>query len=212
MWSRKIGSIFGWYMTGANATRADNEQNGKVCISGLAIQLSQYQGECVEVFKYKFNNTVIKYPYQCNPTDFSKKCTTYLKQFDTDDNSTLTMDVQCSCSLDGDTGYCGSVVGTDDWSNYLQNYRTLLANNRCHTLDKFNLKAYFDPCSNTPDELLSNVINQRFNLTYFPYMRAGKGVPDCIQKTFLDSFENLQLSRATSLAVSVTALLAIVLY
>jgi hypothetical protein len=37
MWSRKIGTVFGWKMAGKKPTQFDYEHNGKQCHSGLAI-------------------------------------------------------------------------------------------------------------------------------------------------------------------------------
>jgi len=91
------------------------------------------------VYKYEQKGKTLDYPYQCDPTDFSKKCKMYLKQFDLDNNGTESIETKCSCSLDGDTGFCSSMIGTEEYALYLQKYRTLLANNRCHTMDRFNL-------------------------------------------------------------------------
>ena len=134
----------------------------------------------------------------------------FLKQTETDDSSTLFIESQCSCSLDGDTGFCSSMIGTEEYALYLQKYRTLLANNKCHTMDRFNLKLYKDKC-NGQEELTRDIIEQRFNFTYWLYMRAEKSVEDCIKKVFLDSYENLS-ARGTSLVVSFSVLLSLVFY
>ena len=134
----------------------------------------------------------------------------FYKQNETDDSSTLSIESQCSCSLDGDTGFCSSMIGTEEYALYLQKYRTLLANNKCHTMDRFNLKSYKDKC-NGQEELTRDIIEQRFNFTYWLYMRAEKSVEDCIKKVFLDSYENLS-ARGTSLVVSFSVLLSLVFY
>lgn len=103
-------------------------------------------------FKFEFNNAIIQEPYPCNPTDFAKKCKMYLKQAEEELDSEIFIENQCSCSLDGDTGFCGSMVGTDAFSTHLQDYRAVLANNKCHTMDRFNLKSYMDKCGNTTPE------------------------------------------------------------
>lgn len=50
MWSRKIGTVFGWSMQGTKPTQFDYEQNGKQCHSGLAIQntTNPNAGFCVQ--------------------------------------------------------------------------------------------------------------------------------------------------------------------
>jgi hypothetical protein len=37
LYSRKVGTVFGWAMKGTSPTYADYIQNGKLCHSGLAI-------------------------------------------------------------------------------------------------------------------------------------------------------------------------------
>jgi hypothetical protein len=41
LWSRKIGSVFGWFQKGSEPTQEDYQQNGKVCHAGLAIPMSK---------------------------------------------------------------------------------------------------------------------------------------------------------------------------
>ena len=101
----------------------------------------------------QFKNKILDYPYQCDPTDFASKCRMYLISEEDQTTSNVFIEQQCSCSLDGETGFCGSMVGTEMYSDYLQTYRTLLANNKYHTNDRMNLKSYMDKCGNTtPDQ------------------------------------------------------------
>jgi hypothetical protein len=139
-------------MDGTSPTQFDYTQNGKLCHSGLAIQLRTHAAQCVAVLKFKFNDKEIQSPYQCDPTDFSKKCRLYYVSNEVDTDSNLYVETPCSCSLDGDTGFCGSMVGTKPYEDFLQTYRQLLSNNKCHTLDRFNLKSYSDKCAAMPPE------------------------------------------------------------
>lgn len=108
--------------------------------------VSKTQAMCVRVFKFEHDGKKLESPYKCDPTDFSKKCKMYIKKNETDDDSRVFIEHQCSCALDGHNGFCGSMVGTPEYSDYLQEYRMYLANNKCHTFDRFNLKSYLDPC------------------------------------------------------------------
>jgi hypothetical protein len=58
-------------------------------------------------------------------------------------------------------------------------------------MDRFNLKSYNEKCGNTLSEQFKDVIEQRFNFTYWPYMRGNERVQDCIKQTFRDSYQNL---------------------
>ena len=98
------------------------------------------------------------------------------------------------------------MVGTDAYADFLYTYRSVLANNKCHTLDRFNLKSYLDTCANAQMENVEIVIKQRFNFTYWPYMNAEK-VKNCIEEAFIDSYTNL-MTHATHLVSTLAVLLA----
>lgn len=101
------------------------------------------------------------------------------------------------------------MVGTDAYADFLYTYRSVLANNKCHTLDRFNLKSYLDTCANTQMENVEIVIKQRFNFTYWPYMNANpeNKVRECIEEAFIDSYKNL-MTHATHLVSTLAVLLA----
>jgi hypothetical protein len=48
----------------------------------------------------------------------------------------------CKCAMsDTVTGYCSSVIGTNDYINALAAYSTVLGASYCHTLDRANWRA-----------------------------------------------------------------------
>jgi len=55
--------------------------------------------------------------------------------------NTSHFDVPCSCALDGNNGYCSSVIGTPQYVNATLTMQSLLTNSLCHTLDRFDFRA-----------------------------------------------------------------------
>jgi len=88
--------------------RTIEQYNGLVCKSGLAVDKGSNEGECVEVKEISFNGLVLKDPYECDPTDTDIKCE--LKH-----SGGGFLEVPCECSLDGNTGYCSSIIGTQEY-------------------------------------------------------------------------------------------------
>ena len=90
--------------------------NGQYCVYGVAFPISKYEANCTQVDKVFFDGKEIQAPYQCDPTDNSKKC---VYQYNTTSYDgvtpaeTATFERPCQCSLDGDTGFCSSILGTD---------------------------------------------------------------------------------------------------
>jgi hypothetical protein len=48
--------------------------------------------------------------------------------------------------MDGDNGFCGSVLGTSVYVNYLASLLPVLTQSLCHTLDRDDMKAHKDVC------------------------------------------------------------------
>ena len=58
------------------------------------------------------------------------------------------MDTLCKCSLDGERGYCGEILGIAEHKTAIEMYKTVLQEAACHTMDRNNLRAFLDPCGN----------------------------------------------------------------
>lgn len=141
-------------------TFEDFEMNGKYCNTGLAFlfysaedkekdEPRKYQSVCGIAEKIMQGDRVLQSPYECDPTDNEIPCTIYPKNIlekDKGEVVTTSFTVPCKCALDGKTGYCSSIIGTEEYkmgssSQYLQREKS-----RCHTLDRDNYISWLD-CS-----------------------------------------------------------------
>jgi len=52
----------------------------------------------------------------------------------------------CKCALDGDNGFCGSILGTEEYSKALYDMKNILGKSECHTLDRYNMRTQKDTC------------------------------------------------------------------
>lgn len=52
----------------------------------------------------------------------------------------------CKCAMDGDNGFCGSVLGMKIYTNYVQSMVPVYDNSKCHTLDRDDMRAHKDVC------------------------------------------------------------------
>jgi hypothetical protein len=79
----------------------------------------------------------ISSPYACNPTDNSNPCKFYYIK-GKDDH----FEIPCQCALDGNgTGFCGSVLGTPEYSKALSKLKNMYEKSVCHTYDRYNMEA-----------------------------------------------------------------------
>ncbi|CDW84527.1 UNKNOWN [Stylonychia lemnae] len=227
MYSQPINTIFGWSTTDRNISRTleliidDFELNGKYCQSGLAHPVDVYTARCAvasSVYGYPINSTTgstLVKPYVCDPTDVNKKCKIIIDT--TGLNSTQLqyasqgkrgyVEVFCKCSLAGgsqsNVGFCGSVIGTDDYTNAVASLLNVLQKSKCHTLDRDDLRSQKDPCGiGTKNEEWRFAVEKMFNVTYWQYIQVGS-VYSCIYKIFGDSWYNLNLNTAYLLSTSV---------
>ena len=99
---------------------------------------------------------------------------------------------KCMCALDGDNGYCGSVLGTETYADGMAALRPVLQNSRCHTLDRSNIRAQKDFCGIGPGIVWDEAVTRMFNINYWPYVNANENVKECVEKNFADSLTNLK--------------------
>lgn len=64
----------------------------------------------------------------------------------------------CMCALDGDNGFCGSVLGTETYTKAVASLRPILTGSQCHTLDRNDLRAQKDVCGVGQDLLWSEAV------------------------------------------------------
>lgn len=48
--------------------------------------------------------------------------------------------------MDGDNGFCGSVLGASEYEAHLAALKPVLLQSRCHTLDRDDMRAHKDIC------------------------------------------------------------------
>ena len=119
--------------------------------------------------------------------------------------------------MDGDAGYCGTVIGTDIYTENIRLVKEMLSKSQCHTLDRDNLRAQKDDCGygdmgDIPKEewdpsMWENAVDALFKLNHWPYVNIeNEHVKTCIHETFSDSL--LNLSKEGGLTITVQALTA----
>ena len=99
--------------------------------------------------------------YECDPTDNDDPC----KIFYTQDKF---FTVPCKCALDGEKGYCASILGTPEYAESLVTMKRMLEKSDCHTLDRHNFEAQLD--CNSERISLEPAISMHFNVKNWPYV------------------------------------------
>ena len=97
-----------------------------------------------------FKGEKIDYPYRCDPRDNEVKCQLYYNVTQPKANQPAEQDyfeTECKCSLDGDTGYCGTILGTKHYQEEISKISSLFQSSNCHTNDRDNFAALNDICS-----------------------------------------------------------------
>ena len=157
-------------------TLEDIKHNGQYCSSGLAYKIVNEEtgvseAKCSQVEKVSFDGEDILSPYKCDPTNTEKMCHYHFisheiiadeltqRSIDTTESTEQgtsneepefevdgTYEEHCRCAMDGDSGYCGTVLGTDIYTQNISLVKEMLLKSACHTLDRDNLRAQKDTC------------------------------------------------------------------
>lgn len=144
----------------------------------------------------------MKSPYACDPTDNEVPCKIWYKN----DKS---FDVPCFCALDGKNGgYCGNILGTQEYQDskyilYLQREKS-----RCHTLDRSNFRSWLDCSQEQNIENIKAAIDWNFNITHWPYIHNPE-TKKCVETLSLLSWTNIKAENAITNAVKVSVLIAL---
>jgi hypothetical protein len=71
LYSQEKGTTMGWKSDNplSNLTADDFMINGKYCKSGLAFPIDEFKGNCSATDHIKYDNKIIRSPYECDPTD-----------------------------------------------------------------------------------------------------------------------------------------------
>lgn len=202
LYSQDHGTRFGWQSATSNPTFEDFQFNGQYCKSGLAYPENSLTARCTSTDHIKFNSRKTASPYQCDPTNNQDKCQLFFNITDYvpgQDAKQDNIDTTCRCALDGDNGFCGSILGTSEYQDALGAIKPVLERSECHTLDRYDYRAQRDSCGIGSGNIWDNAVNEKFRINYWPYVNAQYGVKDCVEKTFKDSLVNLSRDAATQL-------------
>lgn len=111
----------------------------------------------------------------------------------------------CKCSLgqpNEPKGFCGSIIGTDEYKKALGALSKVLTASKCHTLDRDDFRAQKDQCGiGTSNDVWRFAVDKMFNVTYWPYIRIST-VYTCTSQFFGDSWYNLNLDNALLIPLS----------
>jgi hypothetical protein len=118
------------------------------------------------------------------------------------------IEVPCLCSLDGDTGHCSSVLGTDIYRETLKHFSEVIDVNECHTNDRFNIRAHRDSCGIGKSHTWDHVVKSLFDVNHWAYVQNPR-ISSCVKSFFSDSYEIMSLNAAI-LSVGYLGLILIV--
>ena len=108
-----------------------------------------------------------------------------------DINALATFEYNCQCAMDGDSGFCGTVQGTDIYKENITLVKNVLEKNECHTKDRYDQRAWKDSCGNTSTSEWEGAVESKFKLNHWPYINVERK-RECIEQTFSDSLTNLK--------------------
>ena len=155
--SASDGTTFGWFSKNSTfPTEEDFKNNGRFCTSGIAFNSDKNTAQCTSSTGIFYNNAPLEAPYACDPRFPYNYCQIRFNLDGSNSNyvsvgSRGFVNATCRCSLSEDkkltnTGYCGSVLGTDLWQEYIMQKQFVLQNTQCHSADQNNLRAQRDAC------------------------------------------------------------------
>ena len=200
-------------------------------MSGLAFPLNPDDGgdiaKCTKVHQVEFDGEVLwslkdwdpkEDPdpiFPCDPTDNSKMCELKYYTSDPDVREEFATEASffttCKCSMDGVTGYCGQVLGTQVYADGLYNIKNVMESSDCHTLDRHDWRAQKEGCNVSSADDWDRAVSDLFRLNHWPYVNGqDEDIKSCIRETFKDSPQNLKKELAAMMSLSVfTSLLGL---
>lgn len=148
-----------------------------------------------------FDGQEIKSPYPCNPKDNEKWCTYQynITQYDgTNPAEQATFQRPCKCSMDGDTGFCETILGTQEFKEGAAAIKNLFSSNLCHTLDRGDYRAMREECCLANEDEWQNAAEWNFKINNWANINAEDlTVKECFYRLDKMSPENLAKDQAT---------------
>jgi hypothetical protein len=119
----------------------------------MAFRFDATTAMCTSTNHIEFDGQKIESPYACDPTDNELMCRSFFNTTDYKPDTETEMSSftsQCRCSMDGDNGHCGNILGTPEYRESLVATLPILKESRCHTLDRDDMLAHKDVCGSGP--------------------------------------------------------------
>lgn len=115
--------------------------------------------------------------------------------------------------MDGDSGFCKSVLGTEDYKTGASAIKNLFQASLCHTLDRGNYRALQEECCLANANEWQEAADWNFKLNNWSYINAlDASVRDCFYAMDKQSPVNLLKSGGyVTVASALTSLLATLL-
>ena len=111
-----------------------------------------------------------------------------------------TFERSCQCSMDGNTGFCSSILGTADFAEGAAKIKLLFGQSLCHTGDRGDFRALREECCLAKENEWMEAAEWNFKIDNWPYVNAEDGtVKECFYKMDKMSPENLSKDSATQL-------------
>ena len=145
----------------------------------------------------------IQSPYQCDPKDNDKWCIyqyNTTKYDGTSNAESATFSRPCQCSMDGDSGFCSTILGTEDFAEGASKIKLLFTQSLCHTLDRGDYRALREECCLAKENEWQEAADWNFKINNWPYINAvDTSARDCFYKMDKMSPDNLSKDLATHL-------------
>jgi len=116
--------------------------------------------------------------------------------------------------MDGDNGFCGSVLGTKIYGQFTQSMVPVLKHSKCHTLDRDDMRAQRDVCGVGHVDEWTRAVELQYKVNHWPYINAKVDTAQCFSRTLRDSPENLakDAAHAQKILLSILSLFLVILH
>lgn len=161
-----------------------------------------------------FNGEKLEAPYPCDPKDNSVKCVMSYNITSWEGGTTIaesrTYETECKCSLDGDTGFCGTIFGTNEYEELVSKIKQLFSQSQCHTDDRGDYRAMKEECRVATKQEWENAASANFTIENWPYVNTpNEELQACFNRLNKDSPQNLNKDSAYSLSLFASGLLSV---
>jgi len=104
--------------------------------------------------------------------------------------------------MDGDTGFCSSILGTNDFAEGAAKIKLLFGQSLCHTLDRGDYRALREECCLAKEKEWFEAADWNFKINNWPNVNAkDPTVKDCFYKMDKMSPDNLSKENAMRLRI-----------